>query len=154
VLSGEGVLGLSSAFLSAGVPAVLATLWPVDDLTTARLMEAFYAGLASGNSAAEALRHAQGVLRSNPATSLPFYWSAFVLVGDGDIAAPLRRRSVSPWVYTLGVLGAVVLVGGVLSIARRHRHRHSPPHRQHRREPCREPRREPYRIPHRDAVER
>ena len=36
--AGEGVLGLSSAFLVAGVPAVVATLWPVDDAATARFV--------------------------------------------------------------------------------------------------------------------
>jgi CHAT domain-containing protein len=41
VLSGEGVLGLTSALLSAGVPTVVATLWPVEDRTTARLMKEY-----------------------------------------------------------------------------------------------------------------
>ena len=55
ILSGEGVQGLCTAFLSAGVPAVLATLWEVEDRTTARFMDRFYAGLSSGSHAAKAL---------------------------------------------------------------------------------------------------
>ena len=40
--SGEGVAGLATAFLVAGSPTVVATLWPVDDRVTARLIERFY----------------------------------------------------------------------------------------------------------------
>ncbi|MEZ4386076.1 MAG: CHAT domain-containing protein [Candidatus Krumholzibacteriia bacterium] len=48
ILAGEGMLGLAAGFLGAGVPAVVATLWPVDDLTTRRFVAAFYAALADG----------------------------------------------------------------------------------------------------------
>jgi len=108
VLSGEGVQGLSSAFLSAGVPAVVATLWPVDDVATARLMELFYDGLARGQSTSASLRGAQKVLRSEPATAHPFYWSAFVLVGDGVIGLDLRQKGVS------GTMLLAIAGGGIL----------------------------------------
>ncbi|MFO7654185.1 MAG: CHAT domain-containing protein [Candidatus Krumholzibacteriia bacterium] len=92
VLPGEGVLGLTSAFLSAGSRAVIAALWPVDDATTSDLVGHLYAGLAEGMTAAEALRRAQFLVRAHPSTRHPFYWAGFVLVGDGEVRVPLQRR--------------------------------------------------------------
>jgi len=71
-MTGEGVLGLSSAFLCAGVPAVVATVWPVSDAITTQLMDRFYGHLARGEAVAAALRAAQLELQANEATSHPF----------------------------------------------------------------------------------
>ncbi len=90
ILSGEGVQGLSSAFLIAGVPAVLASLWPVDDAATARFMEEFYRALGNGEAAATALLSARRVLGADAATAHPFFWAGFVLAGDGDARPELR----------------------------------------------------------------
>jgi tetratricopeptide (TPR) repeat protein len=117
VLSGEGVLGLSSAFLSAGVPAVLATLWPVDDAATASLMRVFYGELAGGQRASTALRRAQASLRSDPTTAHPFFWAGFVLIGDGEVRVPLEYRPVVPWLS--GVALAVVIGLMLLPVAAR-----------------------------------
>lgn len=92
ILSGEGVLGLSSAFLSAGVPAVLATLWPVDDYATSLFMEQFYESLAAGRPATGAVEDARRYLKSRPATDHPFFWAGFVLIGDGRIEVQLEPR--------------------------------------------------------------
>jgi len=116
ILSGEGVLGLSSAFLGAGVPAVLATLWPVDDRATARLMERFYAGLADGLGAAAALQRAQAALQGDPRSSHPFFWAGFVLVGDGEIRLRLERKGMDPLVLGLVILA---LVAAASFLARR-----------------------------------
>jgi CHAT domain-containing protein len=96
LLRGEGVLGLSRAFLSAGSRAVVASLWRVDDRATEELMLAFYRGLAAGKTAAAALREAK-LAQAATAPSRgedAFAWAAFVLVGDGtvriDWPAPLR----------------------------------------------------------------
>ena len=86
------MLGLSSAFLGAGVPAVVASLWPVADGITAVLMERFYAELASGQSPAVALAVAQRDLRDNPETAHPFHWAGFVVVGDGAALVDLEGR--------------------------------------------------------------
>ena len=92
ILSGEGVLGLTAAFSVAGVPAVVATLWPVNDRATARMMETFYRSLARGETAAAALKEAQIRLGSDRRTSHPFYWAGFVLVGNGDVRVDLAPR--------------------------------------------------------------
>ena len=76
--AGEGLMGLTRAFLSSGVRAVVATQWPVGP-ATASLMEEFYSRLAVGDDGSAALRTAQVKLRSSPDTAHPFYWAGFVL---------------------------------------------------------------------------
>lgn len=110
VLSGEGVIGVTGAFMSAGVPTVVATLWPVDDLTTARLMDRFYARLAKGESVASALAEAKRTIRSDPATRAPFYWAGFVVVGEGRPSVGLLPR----WDPTVLLLTAFALAGCAL----------------------------------------
>jgi len=83
VPDGDDWVGLVQAFLSAGAANVLATLWPVADLATARFMERFYAELAAGRPEAEALAEAQRVAARDPVTAHPFYWAGFVLAGGG-----------------------------------------------------------------------
>jgi CHAT domain-containing protein/Tfp pilus assembly protein PilF len=77
---GDEVVGLNRAFLYAGTPTVIASLWHVDDRATRLLMERFYNHLIQGMSKAQALRQAQIELRAE--YSHPFYWSAFVLTGN------------------------------------------------------------------------
>lgn len=71
----------ATAFLDVGVPTVVASLWPVDDAATATLITAFYRNLRTMDTA-EALRQAQLALRANPKYAHPYYWGAWVLVGD------------------------------------------------------------------------
>jgi CHAT domain-containing protein len=80
---GEGVLGLTWAFQYAGARSVLASLWEVNDASTAELMGRFYAHLRTGHGKAEALRRAQLHLLQEPATSAPYFWAAFQLAGSG-----------------------------------------------------------------------
>ena len=116
ILSGEGVQGLSSAFLSAGVPAVVATLWPVDDRVTVAFMDRFYRGLADGRSVAASLRRAQMAVRRDPSTRHPFFWAGFVLVGDGDVRLTMQRRLNPAWPFGIAALVffGLVLAAGCL----------------------------------------
>jgi CHAT domain-containing protein/Tfp pilus assembly protein PilF len=76
---GDDIIGLSQAFLYAGSPSVVASLWSVDDDATKLLMVAFYSGLRQGMSKTDALRAAQiEVRRKYPS---PYYWAGFVLNG-------------------------------------------------------------------------
>ena len=81
---GEGVIGLTRAFMYAGAPTVGVSLWSVSDRSTAELMPDFYKRLLGGGgaSAATALRAAQQDLIAGKRYSAPFYWAPFVLVGD------------------------------------------------------------------------
>ncbi|MCA9780016.1 MAG: CHAT domain-containing protein, partial [Candidatus Eremiobacteraeota bacterium] len=74
-----GHRSLAGAFLKGGAPAVLATLWPVDDRATRVLMSHFYAALSAGRTPEESLRTAQLKLLETPELSAPFFWGGFVL---------------------------------------------------------------------------
>jgi CHAT domain-containing protein/Tfp pilus assembly protein PilF len=77
----EGMYGLARAFLFAGSRSVGASLWRVEDVSTARLMGAFYRGYVAGVPKAEALRRAQVELLRDRQYADPYYWSCFVLMG-------------------------------------------------------------------------
>ncbi|HKP82964.1 MAG TPA: CHAT domain-containing protein [Pyrinomonadaceae bacterium] len=82
---GEGVMGLTRAFMYAGAPTVGVSLWSVADKSTADLMTDFYRRLLStgeGTTSSSALRGAQLAMISGKKYSAPFYWAPFVLVGD------------------------------------------------------------------------
>ena len=77
---GDDWVGFVQGFLYAGAGNVLATLWPVSDVATARLMERFYGKLAAGQPEAEALALSQRAAARDPRTAHPFYWAGFTLV--------------------------------------------------------------------------
>jgi CHAT domain-containing protein len=82
---GEGVMGLTRAFMYAGAPTVGVSLWSVADKSTADLMTDFYQRLLSTSATSTtsgALRGAQLAMISGKKYSAPFYWAPFVLVGD------------------------------------------------------------------------
>lgn len=81
-LAGAGVVGLTRAFRLAGARSVVASLWQVQDRSTAVLMARFYAGLRAGLSTGEALRQAQLALLRHRSFSHPHHWAAFQLYGD------------------------------------------------------------------------
>lgn len=82
-MSGEGLVGLTRAFLFAGAKSVLVTLWPVEDEGTATFMEAFYSNLLTkGMKPSSALTAAQQKMRREPRWQDPYYWAGFALQGD------------------------------------------------------------------------
>lgn len=85
---GDDIIGLSRAFMLAGSPSVIASLWSVDDEATRQLMVAFYTHLKAGLSKAEALRAAEAEVRRQH--SNPYYWAGFVLMGDPGGAGTLN----------------------------------------------------------------
>ena len=82
-MGGEGLVGLTRAFQYAGARSVLASMWGISDLSTARFMQRFYEYLRSGKPKDEALRAAQiDQIRGKSGSAHPFYWAAFELTGD------------------------------------------------------------------------
>mgnify|MGYP001813417890 CR=1 FL=1 len=79
-LSGEGLLGLTRAFLYAGSNAVVISLWPVEDRSTRDLMTAFYRGLED-HEPAVALGNAKRKIAASQGFDHPFHWAPFVIVG-------------------------------------------------------------------------
>jgi CHAT domain-containing protein len=83
--AGEGLVGLSWAFLRAGAHRVIGALWEVSDASTPRLMDSFYGNLANGDSPESSLRAAKlDLIRSQSRFSLPFYWAAFQMYDRAD----------------------------------------------------------------------
>ncbi len=81
----RAALGLAGIAVRAGARSILATLWAVDDLSTARVMGEFYRQLAQNQiSKAEALRRAQLELWQEPSQDWqrPYFWASYVLVGN------------------------------------------------------------------------
>jgi CHAT domain-containing protein/tetratricopeptide (TPR) repeat protein len=82
---GEGVIGLTRAFMYAGAPTVGVSLWSVDDRSTANLMMDMYKQMLTGQgiSASAAKRAAQqNMIATGKKYAAPFYWAPFVLVGE------------------------------------------------------------------------
>ncbi|MCC6858104.1 MAG: CHAT domain-containing protein [Bryobacterales bacterium] len=77
--SGEGLLGLTWAFLTAGAENVIAGLWDVDDAAAAALMSRLYEGLAAGQPPSRSLRAAKLELLHSRRFRRPYYWGAFQL---------------------------------------------------------------------------
>lgn len=94
-VNGDGMIGLSRAFMTAGVPSVIVSLWSVADVVARPEMEQFYRSVQSRNNGkAYALREAQlhviGLLKSGqirtaggtPLPEHPVFWAPFVLIGE------------------------------------------------------------------------
>ncbi|HEX8843486.1 MAG TPA: CHAT domain-containing tetratricopeptide repeat protein [Pyrinomonadaceae bacterium] len=82
---GEGVMGLTRAFMYAGAPVVGVSLWSVSDQATANLMADFYQNLLAKDGtkpATAALRTARLNMIAGQKYNAPFYWAPFILVGD------------------------------------------------------------------------
>jgi hypothetical protein len=79
VYAGDELMGLTRAFLGAGATTLVASLWLVQDETTAKLMENWYEHLSEGVGRATALRNAQLALKDK--YPHPYYWAPFVLIG-------------------------------------------------------------------------
>ena len=82
-IRGEGVMGLTRAFLYAGAPRVIVSLWNVNDHATAELMGSMYRNLLkAGKPASAALRSAQLEMLKQKRWESPYYWAAFVENGE------------------------------------------------------------------------
>jgi CHAT domain-containing protein len=78
----RAALGLAGVAVKAGARSALASLWAVNDESTARLVGEFYRRLADGDGKAEALRGAQLLLRNDERYSHPNQWAPFLMIGD------------------------------------------------------------------------
>jgi len=83
LIKGEGMVGLTRAFMYAGTPRVAVSLWEVNDLATADFMKAFYRSMKAGQTPAAALRAAKLSMIHSSAHAYhhPYFWAPFVLVG-------------------------------------------------------------------------
>jgi CHAT domain-containing protein len=80
IKDGEGVYGLQRSFLAAGADALVMSLWKVDDAATQELMRNFYMNLVKLKNKRAAFKQAQ--LQLMKKYKEPYYWGAFVMMGQ------------------------------------------------------------------------
>ncbi len=109
---GEGVMNLGRGFRQAGVPNIVMSLWQVDDESTRQIMGSFYGHLMAGLSTDDALRQAKLDYLNGGRKTFPFFWSAFVLMGDNGGLTFLQKKNATMMPLSLGILGALLLGSG------------------------------------------
>jgi len=84
LLRGEGVIGMTRAFMYAGARSLLVSLWSVNDQSTANFMASFYDHMHRGKAKSEALRQAKldFIKGTDAALHHPYFWAPFVLMGN------------------------------------------------------------------------
>lgn len=107
-VNGEGVLSLARAFLYAGAPSVVTTLWQVNDFASAALVEVFYSNLAKGMSKSQALQQAKLTFlsKTNEISGHPSYWGSFIIIGNPE---PLPRNQY--WLWLAMLAGGIIVMG-------------------------------------------
>ena len=120
LLKGEGIMSLARGFMAAGCSSLITTLWGVNDCTTKSLITHFYEHLYNGEQKNEALRNAKLTYLNDSETtrlsSHPFYWAAFVQLGDNRA---IFRKESSNQLFGLYGVGAFFLLLGIIGILKR-----------------------------------
>ncbi|MCB0111713.1 MAG: CHAT domain-containing protein, partial [Caldilineaceae bacterium] len=93
---GDEITGLTRAFLYAGTPSIVTTLWSIEDEASGELVSTFYEALESAPSFAAALRAAQLKTMETLGWEDPYYWAAFTLHGDYLGAGERREFVIEP----------------------------------------------------------
>jgi CHAT domain-containing protein len=124
-IKGEGLVGLTHGFMSAGSKTVVASLWKVDDRATAVLMAEFYKSMFQGMAPAAALRSAKLKMMHDKQWSAPYYWAGFVLQGEYENHIDVDRYSSLRLALMLLLLLSLTVAG--LLFYRRRKRRFSPP---------------------------
>ncbi len=112
---GNGIASLARAFMYAGAPSLVVSLWQVNDVATSELMRNFYDHLDEGLDKDEALRQAKlAYLQSAPElTQHPGFWSPFIMMGKTDAIDIRKKGDGMRRVVVIGLL-LLLVVGGVV----------------------------------------
>ena len=83
LVKNEGVMSFARAFLYAGCPSTMNTLWKADDRSTSEIFKLFYKYLEAGYSKSRAFKKLNWITsRNNPVNRDPSFWSHIILTGD------------------------------------------------------------------------
>jgi CHAT domain-containing protein len=84
LIKGEGIQSISSGFAAVGVPSLIISLWELDDAAGSEVMKGFYDGVQAGNPLDQALQQSKLAYLQNATGDkcAPYYWSAFVPMGN------------------------------------------------------------------------
>ena len=115
---GEGTFSIARGFALVGVPSVVMSLWKVNDRITSELMVDLHKGLSVNQSVdvALALTKRKYLLESDQYTGHPYYWSAFVSLGEK--VRLNEKRPLGNFVY-LGVALLILLLLSVIWVKRK-----------------------------------
>ena len=124
---GEGMIGLTRGFMSAGASGVIASLWKVDDDATAELMKLFYEGMfQKGLRPAAALREAQLAMSKQKRWASPYYWAGFVIQGQSTMNEPVNEpHGIKTQTILLATFGGLLLLVSVMVMRRRFHGNHA-----------------------------
>ncbi len=105
---GEGVISMGRSFMYAGAPAIITSLWSVNDKTAVFFTQHFYSNLSQGKDKTEALRQAKltYLKQAKGLAAHPFYWAAFVLQGNTN---PINIAQKTVWQWWLVGIGLTLI---------------------------------------------
>lgn len=108
ILPGEGVQGITKAFLRSGETQVVSSLWAAAEIPTLKIIEGFLSELTKGESLGSSLQKSKiNYLHSAPPSQQhPYYWSNIILVGKSDI---LLRKPTHYFIYTIYAIFIIIL---------------------------------------------
>jgi CHAT domain-containing protein len=107
LVNNEGVMSFARAFLYAGCPSTINTLWKADDRSTAEIMKLFYKNLYAGEKKSVALQQAKlEFIRNNPLYKDPSYWAHIILTGDPG--ALYKKKQ--PWIWAVFAICCVSIL--------------------------------------------
>jgi len=102
LVKNEGVMSFARAFLYAGCPSTINTLWKADDRSTSEIFRLFYKYLEEGYSKSRSLQKAKlDFIRNNPVNRDPSFWSHIILTGD---PSGLFKKK-QPWIWAVFAIG-------------------------------------------------
>ena len=119
--TGNGTASLARAFMYAGVPAMVVSLWQVNDASTSLIMQSFYKNLAKGMDKASALQEAKltYIKNADDIAAHPAFWAPFIQLGDSrPITVATKGPSSLLW-WLAGGIGGLLALGGIAFLMRR-----------------------------------
>ncbi len=120
LISNEGVMSFARAFLYAGCPSTINSLWKADDMSTSEILDHFHRYLREGYSKSKALRQAKiDFIQKNPLLRNPAYWSHLILTGNPD--ALYKKKQPYGW----AVLGICFCSAVFIGLRKRKKSRRS-----------------------------
>jgi len=103
---GEGVMSMARAFIYAGCPSIVMTLWKVEDKSGVKIMDDFYKYISKGKKKDVALRMAKlnHLETSDPLTAHPHYWLGYVNIGNPEPLKSSSSRYLFIGIILIGIL--------------------------------------------------
>jgi len=110
VQKGEGVMSLSRAFTYAGCPSLVMSLWSIPDVSSAKVLEAFFKNLKEGYPKDVALQKAKLNFLETSEKTHPRNWAGLVAVGNLEALDFAVGLHISKWLYFISAIGILITI--------------------------------------------